>query len=374
MSFSILFAGQSLLIIFLLFFFTQLGYYLIVFGKLTFYKAPEKKPVSFPVSVIICAKNELKNLKEFLPLMLEQDYKEYQVVVVNDCSWDESEKYLEEMEALHPRLKVVTLMEQEKYRHGKKFALSLGIKAAAFEYLLLTDADCRPAGKQWIGEMVRNFSESKEIVIGYGAYIKEAGFLNKWIRMDTVFNAIQYLSFALNNNAYMGVGRNLAYKKTLFFKNKGFASHYHIMSGDDDLFINEVATRTNTTIEISRESFTYSRAKRNAVAWIRQKRRHMSSSGLYKFRHKWLLGLFYLSQVFFYISFICLLILKLFSQVVVSAFIIRLIVQWIVTVRNMKRLGEIDIWWFVPVYDVLVVLLYPALSVSNMIFKNKTWK
>jgi len=364
-----------LFIVFCLFFIIQVCYYLFVFSRLAFYKPGEKSQADdVPVSVIICAKNELKNLTEFLPRVLEQEYREFQVVVVNDCSWDESGKYLEEMEAKHPNLKIVTLNEQEKYRHGKKFALALGIKAAIHEHLLLTDADCMPASIHWIRGMVRNFKGKTEIVIGYGGYIKEAGFLNKWIRMDTVFNAMQYLSYALGNNAYMGVGRNLAYKKSLFFSNKGFASHYHIISGDDDLFINEVARRDNTTIEISPATFTCSRAKARVSDWLRQKKRHMSTSGNYRTQHKFMLGLFYLSQVLFYISFICLLILKLFSKVVVSAFIIRLLIQWIVAGRSMKKLGEMDLWWLVPVYDAIVILLYPALAISNMIFKNKTWK
>jgi len=374
MSFSFVFAGNLLLAVFCLLFIIQLCYYLLLFGKLAFYTIPPKDAASFPVSVIICAKNELKNLREFLPQVLSQDYKDFQVVVVNDCSWDESQKFLEEMEEGNPKLKVVTIKEQEKYQHGKKFALALGIKAAAHEHLLLTDADCHPVGNKWISQMVRNFQGGKEIVVGYGGYIRKPGFLNKWIRMDTVFNAMQFLSYALSGNAYMGVGRNLAYKKSLFFKNKGFASHYHIISGDDDLFINEVSTGANTTIEISRDSFTCSKAKESFGDWLRQKRRHMSTSGLYKTKHKIQLGLFYLSGIFFYISLVCLLILKLFPQVVVSVFVTRFLVQWFITFRNMKKLGETDLWWFVPVYDVLVTVLYPALSVSNMLFKNKTWK
>lgn len=367
-------AGYIVLAFFGLSFIIQLGYYLGIFSKLAFGKIPSRAPVVIPVSVIVCARNELKNLREFLPSLLNQEYPTYQVIVVNDCSWDETEKYLEEMESTYSLLKVVTLKEQEKYQHGKKFALALGIKAASHEHLLFTDADCRPAGKTWVKDMVRNFTGPKEIVIGYGAYLKEPGFLNKWIRMDTLMNAMQFLSYALYNNAYMGVGRNLAYKKSLFFKNKGFASHYHIMSGDDDLFINEVATRTNTSVEIAPSSFTYSRAKTSVRAWIKQKRRHMSTSGLYKNRHKALLGLFYLSHVFFYISFIYLLIVKLFLNVVVSVFIFRLLTQWFIAGKTMKRLEEIDLWWIFPIYDAFIVILYPALAVSNRIVKNKTWK
>ena len=109
----------------------QLYYFLVEFSPIGFAKDNTDTKVKLePVSVIICARNELKNLRSNLPSFLSQEYIEYQVIVVNDCSWDESGKYLEEMEDAFPQLKVVTINEQEKYQHGKKFAFTLGIKAA----------------------------------------------------------------------------------------------------------------------------------------------------------------------------------------------------------------------------------------------------
>lgn len=355
-------------------FLIQVYYYLFQFSKLAFHKLTHSSSKQPPVSVIICARNELKNLKENLSFVLDQNYPEFQVVVVNDCSWDESGKYLEEIQPLYAHLKVVTLNEQEKYRHGKKFALSLGIKAAKYDLLLMTDADCKPVSNNWITQMVSKYTPQTDIVIGYGSYRKTPGFLNKWIRMDTVFNAVQYLSSALGQNAYMGVGRNLSYRKELFFKNKGFASHNHVMSGDDDLFINETATNKNTQVELHPEAFTESIPRTSWISWLQQKKRHMSTGKYYKPGHKMMIGAFFLSHFLFYLSIVVLIFIGLRWEILVGIVVVRLLIQMIIFGKCMKRLGEFDIIWMVPLFDLAVLILYPSLSISNLLFKDKTWK
>ena len=355
--------------------FLQLYYLLFELSAVGFAKDNvgdiEKFP---PISVIICARNELKNLRSFLPLVLEQDYPKFQVVVVNDCSWDESAKYLEEMEDAYSILKVVSIHEQEKYQHGKKFALTLGIKAAEYEQLLFTDADCKPADKKWIQSMSRPFAEGREIVIGYGAYMKEPGFLNKWIRYDTAQNALMFLSRAKKGKAYMGVGRNLAYLKSLFFKNKGFASHYHLMSGDDDLFVNETATSKNVAVDLSPSSFTFSKPKTTLGTWIWQKKRHMSTGKYYRRRDKMLIGLFFSSQSLFWFSLLAACLLKLNTEVIVCMVSIRLAIQMLIYWRGFKKLGETDLVLFVPIFDIIIAFVYPLLAVSNLFVKTKSWK
>lgn len=352
----------------------QLGYFLIRFTRLAFFKekSAERKPP--PVSIIICARNELQNLKEYLHQVLEQDYPEFQVIVVNDCSWDESEKYLEELEEKHRHLKVVTLAEQERYQHGKKFALAIGIKSALHEHLLLTDADCYPQSNQWIKQMMSGYQQETQIVVGYGAYIKQKSVINSWVRFDTAFNAMQYLSFAIARRPYMGVGRNLSYTKSLFFKNKGFASHQHIMSGDDDLFINETANASNTEVCLSSGSFTFSQPKTNFVDWFKQKKRHVSASKLYKSKHKFALGLFFTTHIFLYISLIALLIIKFKIVWVVSAYGLRLVTQLFIFGKCLQRLKETDLIWLIPVYDLMIAIVYPFIALSNLVIKNKTWK
>lgn len=352
----------------------QCFYILFDLSFLSMQKVSESSVSMPPVSVIISARNESKNLRLFLPDILEQSYPEFQVIVVNDCSWDDSAQYLEEMADAYRNLKIVTLKEQAKYPHGKKLALTLGIKGAAYEHLLFTDADCKPASKFWLKEMAGNFVKGKELVIGYGGYTKTPGILNKWIRLDTVYNAILFLNRALKGKAYMGVGRNLAYSKTLFFNNKGFAGHYHIMSGDDDLLVNETATSTNTAVEISPQSFTYSTPSNSWSSWLHQKKRHMSTGPLYDQSDKLYLGTFFFSLALFYLTAIILVVMKHYAIEVVTMVIFRLAIQLVVFGKGMQKLKESDIIWLMPIFEFIMVLTYPFITASNLIVKTKTWK
>jgi cellulose synthase/poly-beta-1,6-N-acetylglucosamine synthase-like glycosyltransferase len=353
----------------------QLYYHLIEFSGVGFAKKEDKGNGKMnPVSVIVCARNELKNLRNYLPDLMNQDYPEYQVVVVNDCSWDESGKYLDEMADAFPNLKVITIVEQEKYQHGKKFAVSLGIKGAKYEQLLFIDADCKPYGVNWIKNMMNSYTDNKEIVVSYGAYMREKGLLNKWIRFDTAQNGLIFLSRALKGKAYMGVGRNLSYKKDLFFRNKGFAKHYHVQSGDDDLLINETATDKNVAVNLEQEGFTYSKPEQSWLKWVHQKRRHMTTGAHYKNRDKRLLSLYFSSLILFWISVVVALILKLKLEYIVAMVVTRLIVQLFVYWKGFKKLGETDLIPFVPFFDFFIAFTYPVLAFTNLIVKPKNWK
>ena len=354
--------------------FIQICYYLFVFSRLAFYKAKKDHHEQKPVSIVIAARNESENLKQNLRSVLEQSYPDFEVIVVNDCSWDDSQDFLDELENKYKNLKVVTLQEQARYSHGKKFALTMGIKAATHELLLLTDADCMPASKHWLENMQQHFNERTNIILGYGAYQKKDGLLNKIIRYDTFYSAMQYLSFSLAGLTYMGVGRNLAYRKSLFFQNKGFAKHQHILSGDDDLFINEVATSSNTAIEIKSDSFTLSVPKNTFTEWLKQKKRHISTSHLYKTKYKILLALLSFSQFTFYASLIALLAIQLDWRIISALYGFRLLVQYIIAGKSMKRLRETDLLWILPLLDFFLILFYIILALSNTFVKQRKWK
>ena len=296
-------------IVFVSAFVVQMLYYWGVFSRLAFYrKKASDKSLYRPVSVVISAKNEFLNLQQNLPLILEQEYPDFEVVIVNDCSDDDTDYLLRDLVKRYDKLKVVNITNNVNFFTGKKFPLSMGIKSAKNEFLLLTDADCRPNSKNWIHEMQSNYTDKTSIVLGYGAYEKKKGFLNKLIRYDSLRIAIEYFSLALSGFPYMGVGRNLSYTKKLFFENKGFTSHYRIKSGDDDLFINQAATSNNTRIEISTDSHTISEPKTNLNDWIKQKKRHLTTGKYYKTKHKFILGLFALSQLLFISGLIVLLV------------------------------------------------------------------
>lgn len=353
----------------------QLYYTLAIHRKLAVYKGYEfNNQVLEPISVIICAKNELENLKQNLLPFLEQDYPDFEVVIVNDCSNDGSDWFLRDLSLQHKNLKVVTINDHPRFKHGKKFAVTLGIKAAKNENLVFTDADCRPSSNQWLKCIQRNFNEHTEIVLAYSPYEFKGGLLNRFIRYETFITALNYLSYALKGNPYMGVGRNMAYKKSLFFKGKGFASHMHILSGDDDLFVNQNATSTNTRIEIDSDSHIWSEPKNSFSSYFSQKFRHQGAGKAYKSSHKKMLGLQVLSGFLFYIFLIALIVIKADWWIIAAFYSIRFLAQILVYIPVLKKLKYIDLIWWVPVFDFIYYFYIVLLNFIALFRKRVEWK
>jgi len=359
-----------LFLIFIICIVVQLYFYLFVYYRFSQY---EERSSSFKkgVSVVICGYNEEKYWEGLVEQLLQQDYPNFEIVLVNDQSTDNTKFIFKQWEN-HPKIKLVDIKEEIKKGLGKKFALTLGIKAAKYDYLLLTDADCYPKSNQWIKSMTQHFA-TKDIVLGYGAYEKRKGFLNKLIRFDTFQVAIQYFSYALMGKAYMGVGRNLAYKKDLFFENKGFASHLHLPSGDDDLFIKEVSTPLNTAISSMLSSHTLSEPKTTWKSWIRQKSRHLSTGLYYKTYHKQMLGMWIFSQTLFWILFLILLAKHFFIPYLISLFFIRLIVQLAVSFPLLKKTEEEDLLFLYPILELTYIVFYLIFMLKTSLNKKRFW-
>ena len=352
----------------------QVGYYLCTIYHLpsTIYHLPFTKGDCPGVSVLVCAHNEAYNLSAYLYALLSQDYPTYEVIVVDDGSEDKTREVIESYMVQDKRLRITFVPKEARVRSTKKLALTLAAKAAQYDYLLLTDADCTPESTHWISEMMRGFMSSteyrvqstenreltthdsllntKEIVLGFGAYFYEKGFVNRLVRYDTLFNGLHYLSAAAHGHPYIGVGRNLAYKKELFFKTGGFKKMMNNRAGDDDLFVNHVANRKNTAVVCSRESITWSPSKTTMRDWWQQKRRHLSVSHDYRLGTKIRLalepmsrGLFYLAVIVLLVAFACQPIvgspLSILAAMALGLFLLRWIVQSIIINLSAKRMG-----------------------------------
>lgn len=353
----------------------QLFYYLIVFGKFAYAKTQKSTPKKIPISVIVCAKNEAENVTKFIPILAEQDYPDFEIVLIDDASSDETLEIFEGYEKQYSNVRLVKVINNEAFWGNKKFALTLGIKAAKKEYLLFTDADCYPTSKNWIKEMSSNFSLQKTIVLGYGAYEKIPGsFLNKIIRFETMLTAVQYFSWAKMGHPYMGVGRNLAYKKEEFFNVNGFIEHMKIRSGDDDLFINQAARGKNTTICFTPDSFTYSQPKTTFKEWFNQKRRHVSTAKFYKFFDKTHLALFYLSQLLFIILPILLLSFQYQWIIVASLIGFRYLFTWITLGFSSGKLKEKDVMYWFPIIELVLIFTQLNIFFKNIFSKPVHWK
>jgi glycosyltransferase involved in cell wall biosynthesis len=353
----------------------QVFYYLFFFLRLAIYKKPSKDlHMEHPVSVVICARDEAENLANNLPGVLVQDYSTtHEIVLVNDNSEDESKYLIEEFKKSFKNLNPVTLTQEAKMISGKKFPLSIGIKSAKNEILLLTDADCVPASEHWMKLMQDGYQDGIEIVLGYGAYKKKPGLLNKLIRFETFQTALQYFSYALAGLPYMGVGRNLSYKKDVFLRNKGFSSINQIPSGDDDLFINQVANSKNTAIVIDHEAHTLSEPKNSFNAWMNQKYRHYTTSKYYKKSHSILLALYAISLFLVYPMTIAALLISKEYILVGSIFGVRLILQASILRGAMKKLNELDLWpWFI-LFDIWSIFYYLFTLPSVWKAPQKNW-
>lgn len=353
----------------------QLFYYGYYFTRLAFYQKKEKdNRQEYPVSVIICARDEAANLAKNLPGVLVQDYRTtHEVILVNDNSVDESRYVLEEFQRSFKNLNVLPLTQEAKGIPGKKFPLSMGIKAAKYEVLLLTDADCTPASEFWIQKMQEGYAEGIDIVLGYGSYVKKSTLLNQLIRFETFFTALQYLSFALAGQTYMGVGRNLSYRREIFLRNKGFSSINHVLSGDDDLFINKIANKSNTAIVIDKEAHTISEPKKTWAEWRNQKKRHYTTAKYYKPKFKFLLGLFSLSNFLVYPLLIASLITFCW-WIVLIPYTIRLIMLAVVWRKSMDKLDEGDLWPMFILWDIWMFLYYFLFAPFLLERPSKKWK
>ena len=353
----------------------QLSYYLGVFGKFAFGKPQSIVPKNLPVSVIVCAKNEEENVKKYIPLLAEQNYPDFEIVLIDDASSDETLEVFEQFEKEYSNIRLVKVENNEAFWGNKKYALTLGIKASKKDYLLFTDADCYPTSKDWITAMTSQFTMNKTIVLGYGGYEKtERSFLNKIIRFETVLTAVQYFSWAKLGAPYMGVGRNLAYKRDEFFNVNGFIDHIQVRSGDDDLFINQAANKSNTTISYAPESFTYSKPKVTYKEWFTQKRRHISTAEHYKFFDKLQLGLFFCSQLFFFLLVIILLAFQFQWIAVLAIFATRYTVAWTVIGFSAGKLKENDLKIWFPIVEIILMLTQINIFITNTFSKPVHWK
>lgn len=317
------------------------------------------EPSNEGVSVIICARDEADNLRKNIPLFMEQDYDKFELIVVNDGSLDDTELLLTNLKEEYPKLRSTFVPYGATNLSTKKLALTLGIKAARYDWVLLTDADCMPEGNQWISSMARNFRYGTEFVLGYAPYLHKKTVLNKIITYDTLFNGLQYLGFAIHGHPYMGVGRNMAYRKEVFFRNKGFASNLHLRSGDDDLIVNHSANAFNTKVELARESLTWSEPEKKLSDWLYQKERHLSVSGFYKSSSKFRLVTEPSFRGIFYLSFLLMLILgNPVTKIAAGVFyLFRLFWQLLIINKASKHFGGRNYFISIIVYDIYLPLL-----------------
>jgi len=344
----------------------QLIYYLGLYNRIhTHNLAVGKDEVHFgrelpPLSVVICARNESENLRRNLPAILKQDYPDFEVIVINDGSTDESEDLLSELEEEYPNLYHSFTPDSARYISRKKLALTLGIKASKYDWLVFTEADCTPVSDKWLRRIARNFTPSTDIVLGYSGYERGKGWLHKRVSFDSLFTSLRYLGFALAGKPYMGIGRNLAYRKELFFKVKGFSTHLNMQRGEDDLFINQIANENNTRVETSPDSVIRMQPVERYKDWKEEKVSYMATARFYKGSQRWLLGLETATRLFFYVACLSGIVFGILSFHWLAAglalllWIVRYSAQAYVINKTANEMGDNRSYYFtLPVFDII---------------------
>jgi len=366
----------ALLVVVVLSFICQVYYNLKYFLSATKGKPSQGKSPD-GVTVIVCARNEEANLMELIPTIMEQDFPKYQLIVVNDSSWDDTSDILKALQVSYPSMHVIEINEDKQMMQGKKFALTLGIKAAIYEVVLLTDADCRPTGRNWISEMTKGIGEGKEIALGFSGYKKYSGYLNKLIRFDALVAGLNYLGFAKTGRPYMGVGRNLSYTTTAFFRIGGFKTHYKLASGDDDLFVKEASTAKNTQNVFHYEAQTISEPHKTWSKWAFQKKRHFTTAPFYKGSIKFSLMIWPSTFFLLWAAAIALSIIyqnPILWGVLGGVIFMRYIVQFIVLNISCNKLKiSKDILWLFPLLEKHLFLVHSMLYLQNLVRKPQKW-
>lgn len=348
-------------------------FHLYIFSRLAFRKPDVEADRDLPVSVVICARNESIALQRLIPVLMEQDHREFEVVVVNDRSDDDTWEVLQWMRPNWPRLKPVNIQADEKFSYGKKIALGVGVRSAKHPHVLVTDADCMPPGRDWLSTMAAGFKDGRQIVIGHSPYEKKPGLTNLLERYDGYTKAMQYISFAQAGFPYMGVGRNMAFTSDLFFGAKGGKRQRQLMSGDDDLFINEVARARNTAAIADRRSHMTTRATPDLATWFRRKRRHYTTARFYRFGHQLLLTLLPTARVLLWATILYLVFMGHYQEALIGL-VVELAVFQPISMMAMRRLGAGSIIWFSLPLEWLFLLLDPFIYISTLIIKPKRWK
>ena len=353
-------------------FFIQSYYHLGLYRKLYLHSKQEKAETETPpLSVILVAKDAASDLQKNLPAILEQDYPEFEVIVIYEQSSDDNcEDVLKLLQEKYPNLHHSFIPDSARYISHKKLGITMGIKASHHEWLVFTEPDCCPSSNQWLRKMARNFTQDTDIVLGYSNYEKTKGWFNRKITFDTMLNSMRQLGSAIGGHPYTGCGRNLAYRKSLYYQQKGFASHLNLQRGEDDLFVNQCANGKNTRVEVSLESTMRITAPHFKKNWHEEKLSYTMTSRYYKGISRYLMGFETCTRLLFLAMIIACLAFGILTQnwmmvgIACLLWLFRFIILLVVFRKTSIALGERTFYstlllfdWMHPLWNLRIKLL-----------------
>lgn len=345
----------------------QAGYFFIIIKPFLHYKDPISKlnPQENSVNILVIMKNELHNINGLLKSISNI---KSNIILIDDHSNKEN---LKEIQIKLKNYKNVNLLSSNAEK-GKKHALVFGIEKLD-EYILQTDADCRPVNAScWVKKMSTKLKKN-DVVIGYGPFFKNTKFLNKLIRFEALWIASQYFGWSQKNLPYMAVGRNIAFKKSTYERFKGEIKGKDLISGDDDLFIQAISAKAKIDIAVNKETFVYSACPDSYIGFLKQKSRHITTAGHYKLIHKAALGIDHLVKIFFYPALILSTFIMQWEWILGFLFI-KILLNYIIYLPCAKKLEERDIAMLVPFYEMVYGMHLIVLTIYSLFTNKKIWK
>ena len=340
-------------------FFIQSYYYLGLYRNLYLHSQKTKEATDTPpLSVIIVAKNAASDLQKNLPAILEQDYPNFEVIVIYEQLTDENcEETLKILQEKYPHLYHSFIPNSARYISHKKLGITMGIKASHHEWVIFTEPNCKPSSNQWLRKMASNFTPDTDIVLGYSNYEEAKGWFNRKITFDTLLSSMRYLGMAINGHPYMGCGRNLAYRKSLYYNQKGFTNHLNLQRGEDDLFINQVTTANNTRVEASSESVMRITTPHYPKSWKEEKLSYVTTSRHFKGTAQYLIGGESCSRLLFLACVLVCIVFGIIKQdwimvgIASLLWVLRFILQVVVFRKTSIALNERKFIFTLPLFD-----------------------
>lgn len=236
-----------------------------------------------PVSIVIIADNNAREIERNLDAFLCQDYPAgYEVIVVISKDEDGTKDVLKTFKG-YENLYVTFVPNSSRYMSIRKLAVTLGVKAAKHEWILLTDADCKPNSERWISKMMASRS-GVNMVTGYCNYDGEA---TDYQRFDRFYREYTFMREASKGHAYATASQNLLFKKSMFMDNRGFLGNLKYLRGEYAFLVNKYAEYAPVAVcadidgGVTEQSPT-KKEWRNANMFYAETRHHLAHG----FRHR----------------------------------------------------------------------------------------
>ncbi|MBR6904753.1 MAG: glycosyltransferase [Bacteroidales bacterium] len=368
---------MAILILFGVITLIQLVYYYVIYGRFAFHR--KKSALGFrdiPVSVVIVVRDDAALAVQNLPLLLEQQYSSYEIVIVNDRSRDEhSLQAIREYKDRFPNIKLVDLSTAVSTSRGKKMAISMGVKCATYDHILLTSPDCKPASRLWLSKMAQNFQFQQRIVLGYNTFEKKKGIYSHFLHFDNLISAVQYFAHALMHSTYRGDLNNVAFVRPLFYKQNGFIAYNHLLYGEEDIFIHRASTPNNVAVEFDPDAVTLQQHSPSYGYWRLHKVSLFFTRKFNSLKNRILLSGYELTNLLFYGILALAIVISMHQPlalyIAIGIAVLRIASLYVVMGIAAKKLHETQIIPQLLFYDLLFAILTPLLWLSAKLHHKK---